>query len=83
MTAMESKIVKFIDWWFGETWKISNALAVFYSYAILVRTLLVYYFNMQDIDYMIMDGIVFSALLLPTMVGPDIKNELTNTKENK
>ncbi len=74
-------MIKFIDWWFAETWKISNALAIFYSYVILVRTLLIYYFNMDNFSYMMMDGIVFSAMMSLTMVGPEIKNELKRLKK--
>lgn len=66
-------MIKFIDWWFAETWKIPHGLMVFFAYIILIRNILLYVF---DIDYMIMDGMVFSIILVPTIIGPQIKKEL-------
>jgi uncharacterized membrane-anchored protein YitT (DUF2179 family) len=74
-------MIKFIDWWFAETCKIPNGVIVFLVYVILIRTLLIYGFNMDNFSYMMMDGIIFSIMMSLTLAGPEIKDELKRSKK--
>ncbi len=83
MTAIQNKIVRFIDWWFAETWKMAHGNMVFSFYIIPIRTFLIYYFDMDYMTYMMMDGMIFSIILYITMIGPDVRSELIEGKASK
>lgn len=63
-------MLRFINWWFTETWKLPHGFVVLLLYLGLSRAILM---KCIDIDYMILDGIVFSILMSITMVVPEIR----------
>ena len=63
-------MIKFIDWWFTEIFNVQYGLIVFFTYLILIRTILLKYI---DINYMYLDGMVFPIFLAITMIGPELK----------
>jgi len=72
-------MVKFIDWWFRETCKLPHGFIVLLCYLIFIRSALMYF--VSDIDYMVMDGFVFTVMLYITMIGPQIKDTLIRLTE--
>ena len=73
-------MIKFMNWWFAETWKLPHGFIVLLAYLIFIRTILIYN---CDINYMIMDGIVFSIIACITVVGPELKNMFKEIKKLK
>ena len=67
-------MIKFIDWWFRETCRLPHGFIVLLGYLIFVRSAVMYF--VSDIDYMMMDGVVFAMITTITMAGPQMKEQM-------
>ena len=74
-------MIKFLDWWFRETWKLPHGFIVLLVYLAVFRTIALKY--IPDIDYMTMDGVVFSILTSITMAAPQLKEMILKDEEQR
>ena len=71
-------VIKLCNWWFRETCKLPHGFIMFLAYITIVRAIILRFFN---VDYFMLDGIVFSIFISLTMCLPMLKEEQLRSKE--